>query len=335
MITPRLTLTVLAASLAIGATAAPASADVADGQSSTSTNWAGYQIASQSGDGFSKVSGSWIEPTVDCAAGHDQASFWVGLGGSGGGTGALEQAGTGASCDGSGTATHNAWYELLPAAPVQLDLAISPGDRVSSTVSVSDTTVTVYMADQTTGKAVTKTLQMDSPDASTAEWIAEAPSACDGSGNCQPMTLANFGTVTFSNASATSAGHTGTIADSEWSAQPVALTPAAGDSGFAATGDGQGTGGAEPSGLSGDGSSFSVGYVAGSDLSAAASPALVDPSGGYDPAGGYGGWGGYDPSSGYDPSAGYGGSGGYGSSGDYYPSAGYYPSGGVGPSAFL
>ena len=122
-----------------------------------------------------------------------------------------------------GSAEYYAWYELVPAAPVKLDLAIKPGDHISAKVDVSGTNVTVSLTDQTSGQSTTKTLQMDNPDTSSAEWIAEAPSACDGSGGCQPLPLADFGTVQFTSATATANGHTGTISDSDWSAQPVAL----------------------------------------------------------------------------------------------------------------
>ena len=37
--------------------------------------------------------------------------------------------------------------------------------------------------------------------------------------------LADFGKVTFTNASATAGGHAGSISDSDWSAQPVELSP--------------------------------------------------------------------------------------------------------------
>ena len=322
MNTGRFTLALLAAGLAIGAAASTASADVSDGQSSVSANWSGYRVASQNGDAFSKVSGSWVEPSAKCESGQTHASFWVGLGGSGDGNGGLEQTGTAVDCNGSGTADHYAWYELLPAAPVQLDLTISPGDHMSSSVAVNGTSVTIDVADQTTGKSVTKTLQMNDPDVSTAEWIAEAPSTCDGSGDCQPLTLANFGTVAFSNASATAGGHTGTISDGSWSAQPVALSPDAG--GSAAVGlvsdqsGGGGGGGAQPSSLSSDGSSFSVSYVASPDSTVTGDPGTVtiDPSGGVDPTGGY------------DPY----GSGGYGSSGSADPYGTANPYGGGDPS---
>ena len=345
MNTGRLTLALAAAGLAIGAAAAPAaSADVSDGQSSVSANWSGYRAATQDGSGFSKVSGSWVEPSAKCDGSQTHASFWVGLGGSGNGNGSLEQTGTAVDCNSDGNASHYAWYELLPAAPVQLNLSISPGDHMSSSVAVSGTTVTINVIDQTTGNSATKTLQMDSPDTSTAEWIAEAPSTCDGSGDCQPLTLANFGSVSFSNSSASAEGHTGTISDSAFSAQPVSLSPAAGDSGngLVSNQSGGGGGGAQPSSLSSDGSSFSVSYVSPDSASAGGSGATdpsvggVDPSaGGSDPYGSGGATGGYDPYGSGGATGGYDPSGGGGQTGGYDPYGGGDPYGGYGPTAVI
>ena len=269
----------LSASLA-AATAPAALASSANPQAVTSANWSGYVAQSKSGDGFSSVSGSWVEPSTNCSASEGHASFWVGLGGSGQSSQSLEQVGTAADCNAGGSADHYAWYELVPAAPVRLGLAISPGDHVTGKVSVDGTSVTVSLTDATTGQSATKSLTMNNPDVSSAEWIAEAPSSCDQTGNCQPLPLGDFGTVRFSNASATSNGHTGTISDSLWATQPVALS--GGSNGFVAD---QSSGSAQPSNLSNDGSAFSVAYVG----SATGSPATVSggsgPSAGYDPAG--------------------------------------------------
>lgn len=269
----------LSASLA-AATAPAALASSANPQAVTSANWSGYVAQSKSGDGFSNVSGSWVEPSTDCSASEGHASFWVGLGGSGQSSQSLEQVGTAADCNAGGRADHYAWYELVPAAPVRLGLAISPGDHVTGKVSVEGTSVTVSLTDATTGQSATKSLTMNYPDVSSAEWIAEAPSSCDQTGTCQPLPLGDFGSVRFSNASATSNGHTGTISDSLWTTQPVALS--GGSNGFVAD---QSSGSAQPSNLSNDGSAFSVAYVG----SAAGSPATVSsgsgPSTGYDPTG--------------------------------------------------
>jgi hypothetical protein len=42
-------------------------------------------------------------------------------------------------------------------------------------------------------------------------------------GRCRVLPLTNFGTVAFSNAAATAAGHTGTISDPAWAATAIEL----------------------------------------------------------------------------------------------------------------
>jgi hypothetical protein len=83
--------------------------------------------------------------------------------------------------------------------------------------------------------------------------------------SCRQLSLGDFGTVSFSNASATSAGgHTGTIADPAWRRTSIALDP-----GRDQPGPGRGfvrasiTGVATPSSLSTSGRSFSVVYQSG------------------------------------------------------------------------
>jgi Peptidase A4 family len=290
--------------------AATASAQTTDAQQAQSENWAGYAVQSKSGANYSSVSASWTEPSVSADSGQGYSAFWVGLGGASGQSQALEQVGTAAEVDGNGQTSYYAWYELVPSPETKLDLDINPGDQISAKVTVDGTNVTVSLSDQTTGKSVTKSLQMSNPDTSSAEWIAEAPSAESENGNYQVLPLANFGTVTFTGASATAGGHTGSISDADWSAQAVQLSSSSttglgGPGGFTPTGiagadaSAQSSAGASPSDVSSDGSTFSVSYSA----SAAGSQASGDGygSGGY---GGYG-YGGY-------------GYGGYGSGGYAY-----------------
>src|SRR5205085_2292601 len=119
-------------------------------------------------------------------------------------------------------------YELVPAASVRVPLPVSAGDRISASVQVGGSTVNVQLKNLTTGKTFAKSLRMAAPDVTSAEWIAEAPSALTPGGS-QILPLTNFGTVHFTNASATStSGHTGTIADSLWSATRLMLSPAPG-----------------------------------------------------------------------------------------------------------
>jgi hypothetical protein len=297
-----------------GAWAATASAATVAQQAAVSQNWAGYVAG---GTQFSSVSGSWVQPTATCNSGQTYSAFWVGLGGSGDQSSALEQTGTQADCTADGATDYYAWYELVPAAPVKLDLAIKPGDHISAKVSVSGTNVTVSMTDQTTGQSTTKSLRMDSPDISSAEWIAEAPSACDGSGSCQTLPLSDFGTVEFTSATATANGHTGTISDPDWSAQPVEL----GGSGASdiSYGSASGASSATPSSLSADGSSFSVAAQSGSGSGSGSTGAARGAgdygygygNGGYPGDGSGYGYGGY-PGDGYGQYGYGGGDGGYG-----------------------
>jgi hypothetical protein len=322
-----------AAAALTGVSAGSASAATVSSQESVSQNWAGYVAGnSSSGTQFSSVSGSWVQPTVSCNSGQSYSAYWVGLGGSSGQSDALEQTGTQGDCTANGGTEYYAWYELVPSAPVQLGLAIKPGDHISAKVSVSGSNVTVSLWDETTGQSTTKTLQMSNPDTSSAEWIAEAPSQCDQTGDCQPLPLADFGTVTFTNASATANGHSGTISDNDWGAQPIAL----GSNGTYDVSFGSGSSssaGATPSSLSSDGSSFSVAWQqSAADASGTGGSAGGTGDNGYGDGGyGSGGYPGGDGSYGYG-GGGYGyGSGGYGG---YGYGGGYGYSGGYGYGAF-
>jgi hypothetical protein len=323
----------LAATAACGLGAAStASAASADIQQALSGNWSGYvadSLSSSSSDTrFKGASGSWVAPTAKCTSvdgsGATYSAFWVGLGGAGQ-TQALEQAGTETNCSSSGQASYYAWYELVPAAPVRIRLAVHAGDHISTRVTVEGMAVDVSVSNQTTGGSFSKQLTMSNPDVSSAEWIAEAPSSCDSSlGNCTPLPLTNFGTVKFTSASATTTdGHTGSISDSRWSTAAVSLTPGADSAGFEGVdlASVQSSGSATPSSLSSDGASFSVAYSAG------ATGASTSTGGqGYGSGDGYGGG---DPGYGDGGGYGYGGGGGYG----YGDAAGYgygYGYGGAG-----
>jgi hypothetical protein len=190
-------------------------------QQAASQNWAGYVLT---GRGFSSVSGTWTQPQARGRqrSGGGYSAFWVGLGGSSSHSRSLEQVGT-ASDYVNGHAEYYAWYELVPAGQVKLNLSIHPGDEISGKVTVNDDTVTVSLSDQTTGKSVVKTVQMNHPATSSAEWIAEAPASDAVSANTRILPLADFGKVTFRHASASAGGHTGEISDSHWTATRMQL----------------------------------------------------------------------------------------------------------------
>lgn len=190
-----------------------------------SSNWAGYDISGATGRvrNFKRVAASWVQPTATCTPGSSTYSaFWVGLGGISQSSKKLEQTGTEADCDANGAAHYFAWYELVPAGPVTVKLAIAPGDSVSASVAVHGAYVTMALTDETTGQSISKRLHFPAANLSSAEWIAEAPSNCAQS--CRALPLTNFGTVNFAAASVeTGDGRTGSILNPDWSAQAIAL----------------------------------------------------------------------------------------------------------------
>jgi hypothetical protein len=84
--------------------------------------------------------------------------------------------------------------------------------------------VTLRIRNLSTGRGFTRTVPMSSPDTSSADWIAEAPSACDQGGDCHLLPLTDFGAIRFAGARATTdRGHTGTIVDPAFSTTRLTL----------------------------------------------------------------------------------------------------------------
>jgi hypothetical protein len=209
----------------LGAGAIWASA-AASAATSVSTNWAGYvALGSASGvSRFTSVSGSWTQPSAKCTSGRAAYSAaWVGLGGYSENATALEQVGTDADCTRAGATSYSAWYELVPAGPVNVALKARPGDRLSASVTVRADHVTLRIRNLTTGKRFTTTKRVSKIDASSADWIVEAPSTCLSATSCSALPLADFDTMLFSAATATAGGHTGTIGDADWTATALEL----------------------------------------------------------------------------------------------------------------
>jgi hypothetical protein len=235
---------------------------VARHDAQTSSNWAGYAVTPSNGvaSSFSNVFGTWVQPAVSCVSGSSSYSaFWVGLGGLAQGSTSLEQIGTGADCAASGTPVYSAWWEILPAAPVSLNLPVRPGDTISAAVTITGKTVAMRLRNLTRHTVVNKKVKMAAPDMTSAEWIAEAPSSCNGSGSCTPLTLASFGSVNFPKAAATESGHSGLITDPSWTATAISLD-GSGSAGFGHFAAGGASASAIPSPPTGSG--FSVTWEA-------------------------------------------------------------------------
>ena len=238
--------------------AAAASADVSVGYS---TNWSGYAVGGP-GITYRAVSGAWVVPKVTCAEHHATSSgAWVGLGGSGADSKALEQLGTDFSCAGHDKPRYRAWHEIVPERSHYPDITIKPGDVISASVTVTGRHVQMRLDNLTRHRHFTVDRMPDKVDVSSAEWIVESPTLCVGTyltGTCSVSPLTNFGTVAFSGATATTAdGHAGTIPDPTWGAVALTLTP---KPGHAPKG---GPKHASPSPLSPDGTPFSVTWADG------------------------------------------------------------------------
>jgi hypothetical protein len=266
----RLRVAALAAT-AVALVAAGAAAAAAGVARDVSSNWAGYVV---SGASFSSVTGTWVQPAVDCSAtGTGSSAFWVGLGGNREGSSSLEQAGTGGDCSADGTARYYAWYELVPAASVTIGLHVEPGDTITATVTVAGAKVTMQVRNVTRGTSVTKVKSMAAPDTSSAEWVAEAPSLCDAAGRCQTVALSDFGKVRFTNATATtSGGHTGPISDGAWTATAIQLVSDGGGPRFGRYAAYAAPAQATPTTLTARGTAFSVKWTGSTDSVVATGP---------------------------------------------------------------
>jgi hypothetical protein len=232
----------------------------AQGDAVVSSNWAGYVTSgtdTATATAFSSVSARWVQPRTTCLPGSTSYSaFWIGIGGFSDTSQALEQIGTSANCKLTGAAVYSMWYELVPAASVPIKFKVFPGNVITASVQVVGTKVSLEIRNLTRRTRLTKVLHPALVDVSSAEWVAEAPSSCRPSGSCFVLPLANFGSVSFTNAAATADGYSGAISDPAWTTTPVELV--SGVSGPSPDAASQTSIGAVPSALSSDGTAFAI-----------------------------------------------------------------------------
>lgn len=153
----------------------------------SSSNWSGYAVT---GSGFSRVTGSWIVPTVTATKRATYSSSWIGIDGFN--NSSLIQTGTEQDWF-NGSAHYNAWWEILPAAETPITtITVSPGDHFSASVtSGGGGTWTISITDTTSGQSFS-TVQSYGGPGTSAEWIQEAPTV---GGRIAP--LAHYGQTTF------------------------------------------------------------------------------------------------------------------------------------------
>jgi hypothetical protein len=179
-----------------------------------STNWSG-EIAT--GAVFTGASVQWTVPAVQPSAGDEYSASWVGVdGGVVQGDQSLIQAGT-SQDSGGGTTSYFAWYEVLPAAAIEIAHPVAAGDQMDVTVSeVVSGTWNIEVEDLSASWSFSTDVAYSGPG-SSAEWIEEAPTV-----NGTQATLANFGNVQFSDVSISTAN------SSEAGVTPVAMASPSG-----------------------------------------------------------------------------------------------------------
>ncbi|HLW94474.1 MAG TPA: G1 family glutamic endopeptidase, partial [Solirubrobacteraceae bacterium] len=112
--------------------------------------------------------------------------------------------------------SYSAWYEAYPEPLQPVRLTVAAGDSLTATVSIdAGGRPRVALRDLTSGHAIAKPLagiRVKPLATDSAEWIVEGPARGES--------LADFGSVTFTNAtateSATAATHTGPVDDPAW-----------------------------------------------------------------------------------------------------------------------
>ena len=220
----------------------------------TSTNWSGYAVETnlttpQKG-AVTDVKGTWIVPAVSGSTSETSySSIWIGIDGYASNT--VEQIGTDQDVI-NGVPTYYAWFEMYPKYPFNLNTTlypVQPGDTITAEVkydgknfilTISNANSSMHGRSKIKGWTFSTTQKSASANRSSAEWIAEAP------WSSKVLPLANFGTATFTSASATLNNITGSISNSAWQNDAIKMI------------NSSGAPKATPSGLSPDGSSFSV-----------------------------------------------------------------------------
>lgn len=171
-------------------------------QNITSSIWSGYVVSSDLGSPQPKVTearASWIVPNAFATSTDTYSSAWIGIGGFQPDKTLIQ---TGTEHDYvNGRDFYSAWYEILPDQAIRIEeMNISPGDVIAASIKLVNQQTNewrVEIKDITKNQEFSINLNYNSSKI-TAEWIVERPTV-----NNQISSLANFGTVTFTDCYAT------------------------------------------------------------------------------------------------------------------------------------
>lgn len=203
------------------ATTGPLGCPLPTDQCYFSYNWAGYAVLGAPGS-VTQVTGSWVVPTVVGSHGQycpdgqrtwDSTAVWIGIDGATDPT--VEQTGTSSDCF-YGQVDYYPWFEYYPAEaeePIPTADFILPGDHMTASVDFEGLNATGIPTFQTTLTDLTQKWTFSSPVTAvvgalqeSAEWIEESPYYMGFLG------LTDVSLVTFSDATATVGGTTGSFA---------------------------------------------------------------------------------------------------------------------------
>jgi hypothetical protein len=103
-----------------------------------------------------------------------------------------------------------------------VEYPVAAGDVISASVNYAGGEWTLALSDATANWTFSTSVPEPSPapDQSSAEWIVESPEICtsQSSSSCSQQPMSDFGSVTFTNASATANGTTTSILSADGAA---------------------------------------------------------------------------------------------------------------------
>lgn len=186
--------------------------DSKQSQSLTSSIWSGYVVSSDLGNPQPVVTGitaSWIVPKVFSSSIDTYSSAWIGIGGFQPDKSLIQ---TGTEHDYvNGREFYSAWYEILPDQAIRIeDMSISPGDLITTTIELinpQNNEWKIEIKDITKNQEFSINLIYNSSRL-TAEWIVERPTV-----NSDISSLANFGSLNFTECYATINSKTASLGD--------------------------------------------------------------------------------------------------------------------------
>jgi hypothetical protein len=192
--------------------------------------WAGAVLI---GTGYTTVTGTFTVPTPKVPTGGSaaktySASAWVGIDGDTCSS-AILQTGIDFNVKGS-SVSYDAWYEWYPQVAHDFTgITMEAGHKITVTVTASSKkTGTAVIKNETTGKSVTHSFTSATASLceTNAEWIVE-----DFEEGSSLVPFADFGTVTFEDATVNGQGVTGaTIIDLRQSGKVLTSCSASGES---------------------------------------------------------------------------------------------------------